>query len=556
MAHEVWAEYYDRLAALIREHRTTLVFVNTRKMSERVARHLSDRLGDDQVATHHGSLSKERRLDAETRLKNGAVRAVVATASLELGIDIGHVDLVCQIGSPRRIATLLQRVGRAGHTIHGTPKGRLFPETRDDLVECAALLMAVRRGELDRLVAVRRAARRAGAADRRRDRVPRVAGRRAVRDGAAGLAVPRAVARGFRRRDRHARRAASRPGAAGRPALIHRDEVHGRVLAQAVGAPDRAHLGRRDSRRRRLPRRARSRRAVHRHAQRRLRHREQCRRHLPARQQLLADPAGGRAASCASPMRTARRRRFRSGSAKRPAAATSCPRSSAIFGAACEPLADVAAEAAAAWLSRRESGVSRDGGRADRRVPRRIAAHPRRAADRGRRSCSNASSTIPAACSWCCTRRSAAASTARGHWRCASGSAGSSTSSCRRRRPKKGLLLSLGPQHAFPLADVFRYLHPSTVRRRPGAGVSRRAGVPDPLALERDHLAGRAAHRTAAGKCRRRCSGCGRTICWRPRFRMPRRASRTSPAIGRSRITRSSRRRCAIASKRRWTCRG
>jgi ATP-dependent Lhr-like helicase len=152
MAHEVWAEYYDRLAALAREHRTTLVFVNTRKMAERLARQLADRLGEDQVAAHHGSLSKERRLDAERRLKSGALRVVVATASLELGIDIGSVDLVCQIGSPRRIATLLQRVGRAGHTIHGTPKGRIFPETRDDLVECVALLTAVRRGELDRLI--------------------------------------------------------------------------------------------------------------------------------------------------------------------------------------------------------------------------------------------------------------------------------------------------------------------------------------------------------------------------------------------------------------------
>src|SRR5688572_29674993 len=152
MAHEVWSEYYDRIAALIREHRTTLVFVNTRKMAERLARQLADRLGEDAVAAHNGSLSKERRLEAEHRLKTGAVRAVVATASLELGIDIGHVDLVCQIGSPRRIATLLQRVGRAGHTIHGTPKGRIFPETRDDLVECAALMIAVRRGELDRLV--------------------------------------------------------------------------------------------------------------------------------------------------------------------------------------------------------------------------------------------------------------------------------------------------------------------------------------------------------------------------------------------------------------------
>ena len=152
MAHEVWEEYYDRLAALIAEHKTTLVFVNTRRLAERVARHLADRLGDESVTAHHGSLSKERRLDAEHRLKSGSLKALVATASLELGIDIGHVDLVCQIGSPHRIATLLQRVGRSGHSIAGVPKGRLFPESLDDLVECAALLRASRRGELDAIV--------------------------------------------------------------------------------------------------------------------------------------------------------------------------------------------------------------------------------------------------------------------------------------------------------------------------------------------------------------------------------------------------------------------
>jgi ATP-dependent Lhr-like helicase len=152
MAHEVWEEYYDRLEALIQAHRTTLIFVNTRRMAERLARHLSERLGEDAVTAHHGSLSKERRIDAETRLKSGQLKALVATASLELGIDIGHVDLVCQIGSPHRIATLLQRVGRSGHTVSGTPKGRLFPVTRDDLVECAALLRAVHRGELDAIV--------------------------------------------------------------------------------------------------------------------------------------------------------------------------------------------------------------------------------------------------------------------------------------------------------------------------------------------------------------------------------------------------------------------
>jgi ATP-dependent helicase Lhr and Lhr-like helicase len=152
MAHEVWEEYYDRITQLVGEHKTTLIFVNTRRMAERAARHLSERLGEGAVTAHHGSLSKEMRLDAEHRLKTGALKALVATASLELGIDIGHVDLVCQIGSPNRIATLLQRVGRSGHTISGTPKGRLFPVSRDDLVECAALLRSVRRGDLDRIV--------------------------------------------------------------------------------------------------------------------------------------------------------------------------------------------------------------------------------------------------------------------------------------------------------------------------------------------------------------------------------------------------------------------
>src|SRR5438552_37652 len=153
MSHEGWEEYYDRLTELVGAHRTTLIFVNTRRMAERLARHLSDRIGDDAVTAHHGSLSKEKRLDAENRLKSGQLKALVATASLELGIDIGHVDLVCQIGSPNRIATLLQRVGRSGHTVFGMPKGRLFAVSRDDLVECAALLRSIRRGELDRIVA-------------------------------------------------------------------------------------------------------------------------------------------------------------------------------------------------------------------------------------------------------------------------------------------------------------------------------------------------------------------------------------------------------------------
>src|SRR5713226_1400279 len=152
MSHEVWEEIYDRLAQLIAEHRTTLVFVNTRRLAERLTLHLSERLGAEHVTSHHGSLSKEKRLEAESRLKAGALKALVATASLELGIDIGTVDLVCQIATPRSIATLLQRVGRSGHRLEAIPKGRLFPLSRDDLVECTALLRGVRAGRLDRLL--------------------------------------------------------------------------------------------------------------------------------------------------------------------------------------------------------------------------------------------------------------------------------------------------------------------------------------------------------------------------------------------------------------------
>ncbi|MHC6224329.1 DNA glycosylase AlkZ-like family protein [Pseudomonas sp. X10] len=151
MATDVWDLVYDRLATLAREHRTTLVFVNTRRLAERLTRHLSDRLGKEAVAAHHGSLAKEHRLAAEQRLKSGALQVLVATASLELGIDIGEVDLVCQIGSPGSIAAFLQRVGRSGHQVSGIPKGRLFATSRDDLIECVALLDCVRQGELDLL---------------------------------------------------------------------------------------------------------------------------------------------------------------------------------------------------------------------------------------------------------------------------------------------------------------------------------------------------------------------------------------------------------------------
>jgi ATP-dependent Lhr-like helicase len=147
--HEQFGDLLDRIAAHVRAHRTTLIFVNTRRLAERVAHLLGERLGPDQVAAHHGSLAKERRERVEARLRSGQLRALVATASLELGIDIGPVELVCLIGSPRRFATLLQRVGRSGHAREATPKGRLLPTTRDELVECAALLRGVQAGRLE-----------------------------------------------------------------------------------------------------------------------------------------------------------------------------------------------------------------------------------------------------------------------------------------------------------------------------------------------------------------------------------------------------------------------
>lgn len=151
MSGEAWQEVYRRLATLIEARKTTLVFVNTRRLAERAARFLAERVGEEHVTAHHGSLAREHRLDAEQRLKRGELKALVATASLELGLDIGDVELVCQLGSPRSIATFLQRVGRSGHHLGATPQGRLFPLSRDDLVECAALLDAVRRDELDRI---------------------------------------------------------------------------------------------------------------------------------------------------------------------------------------------------------------------------------------------------------------------------------------------------------------------------------------------------------------------------------------------------------------------
>jgi ATP-dependent Lhr-like helicase len=234
MSGEVWEQVYDRLAALATEHRTTLVFVNTRRLAERAARHLSERLGADRVAAHHGSLARELRLEAEQRLKRGELKCLVATASLELGIDIGDVDLVCQIGATRTIAAFLQRVGRSGHAVGGLPKGRLFPLSRDDLCDAAALLDAVRRGELDRIAIpdkpldvlaqqiVAEVARQAWREDDLFERFRRAHPFRALaRD--EFVAVAKMLAEGF-----HTRRGR-------RSAHVHRDAVNG-VLSGRRGA--------------------------------------------------------------------------------------------------------------------------------------------------------------------------------------------------------------------------------------------------------------------------------------------------------------------------------
>src|SRR6478672_208977 len=151
-SNETWDEIYDRVVQLSETHRSTLVFVNTRRLVERMSHHLAERIGEENVGAHHGSLSRKLRLAAERKLKDGEIRVLVATASLELGIDIGTVDLVIQISSPRAIAVALQRIGRSGHWRGAVPKGRLFATTRDDLLECAALIRAIRQGDLDRLI--------------------------------------------------------------------------------------------------------------------------------------------------------------------------------------------------------------------------------------------------------------------------------------------------------------------------------------------------------------------------------------------------------------------
>ena len=289
MSNDQWEEVYGRVAELVLLHRTTLVFVNTRRMAERASRHLGERLGKEAVAAHHGSLAKETRLDAEQRLKRGELKVLVATASLELGLDIGDVDLVCQLGSPRSIATFLQRAGRSGHAVGGVPKARLFPQTRDELVECAALLDCIRRGELDALrlidapldVLAQQIVAETACREWDEDELFALV-RRAW--PYAGLSRERfaEVVRMVSRRLHHAPWPARRLGPSRRGAS--------QAAREERGAARRAHLGRHDPRDRRLRGAARAAGARDRQRQRGLRGREHQGRRLPARQRQLPDP--------------------------------------------------------------------------------------------------------------------------------------------------------------------------------------------------------------------------------------------------------------------------
>ena len=292
MSAEVWQQVYDRLARLIEAHRTTLVFVNTRRMAERVARQLSDRLGEEAVTAHHGSMAKEQRLAAEQRLKRGELKALVATASLELGIDIGDVDLVCQLGSPRSIASFLQRVGRSGHAVGGTAEGTPVPA------------VARRSGGM-RGAARQRAPRRTRSADASRSSRwtcwrSRSSPRSAAQDWPEAELYDRlrrawpyrdAVARRFRCRRPHAGRGLRhQPWAARHAGPPRCDQPH--AARPAWRAADRTDLGRHDPRQRRLPGAAGTGEPDHRHRQRGLRRRKPRRRHIPARQQRLSHHAG------------------------------------------------------------------------------------------------------------------------------------------------------------------------------------------------------------------------------------------------------------------------
>ena len=553
MSNEVWTQIYDRLAQLMREHRTTLVFVNTRRLAERVARHLSERLDDaNRVAAHHGSLAKELRFDAEQRLKRGELKALVATASLELGIDIGDVDLVCQLGSPRSINAFLQRVGRSGHAVGGTPKGRLFPLSRDDLVECTALLDSVRRGELDRLkipqmpldVLAQQIVAEVAARDCSenelfelcRSAYPYRAARRASRSTRSCACWPK----GSRtRRGRHG-------------ALLYHDAVNRMIRGAQGRAADRDHFRRRDSGHRRLPGHARAGRLPGRHGERRLRGREPGGRCLPARQHVVSDPARraqhvrvedarGEAPTIPfwlgeAPGRTDELSvavsRLRDEIEERLGRAATDVRARV---AACDDVgvSEAAAAQLVAYLAAAHAALGS--------LPTQQTIVFERFFDEagGMQLVIHSPFGSRINRAWGLALRKRFCRTFNFELQAAA--------------TEDTIILSLTTAHSFELAEVARYLHPNTRARNPDAGAAGRADVHDALALGCVDRAGAAAlprrQEGAAAARAHECGGPARVGVSRSGGvrREHRRATSSCPII------RWCGRRCATASKRRWT---
>ena len=432
---EQMAEILDMIAGHVVDHRTTLVFVNTRRMAERVAHQLGERLGEDQVAAHHGSLSKDRRQRVESRLRSGDLRALVATASLELGIDIGPVELVCQIGSPRSFATFLQRVGRSNHTRGGIPAGRLYPTSRDELVECAALLRGARAGRLDALqvpdcpldILAQQMVAECAAADWAEDDLLALARRAApfAELSAEDFGdVAELVSDGIR------------TGRGRRAAYLHRDRVAGRLRGRrgariaaltsggaipelgdfrVLAEPDETLVGTVNEDW-----------AIESMAGRR----------VPARHDLVADPPGR--AGHRPGRRCPRRAAVRPVLARRGPG----PHDRAVGGGLRDPEGGGAAAGIRSppgpGRPTRPPGCRPNAGSATtprtRSWPTWAPGWPSSGCcPTWTPSCWNGSSTKPAACSWSGTPRSGPGSTGRSAWRCASGSASRSTSSCRPR---------------------------------------------------------------------------------------------------------------------------
>ena len=466
-------EILDLIAGHVQEHRTTLVFVNTRRMAERVAHQLGERLGEGQVAAHHGSLSKDRRQRVESRLRSGDLRALVATASLELGIDIGPVELVCQIGSPRSFATFLQRVGRSNHTRGGIPAGRLYPTSRDELVECAALLRGARAGRLDALqvpacpldILAQQVVAECAAEDWAEDDLLALARRAAPFADLSARGLRRRRRPGLRRDPDRPRPPGGLPAPGpGRRRLTGRRGARLAALTSGGAIPelgDYRVLAEPDD----DPRRD---------GQRGLGDRVHGRRRVPARHDLVADPPGraGRGAGGRCPGRAA----------VRPVLARRGPgpHGRAVGGGLRHPegggaAADLRSASrdragdAAAWL-RAECGIDEDAADTIIGVPGAPGWPSSGCSPTWTPSCWNGSSTRAAACSWSGTRRSAARLNRALGLALRKRFCVTFDFELQAAASDDAILLSLGPQHSFPLDQVPRFLASKTVRERGPAG--------------------------------------------------------------------------------------